>query len=58
MSSRWPWQVSTAGRNERGGYTSTLWGPLLYEGDYDGAMAQFVKTIGRTRHSYVIRKAG
>jgi hypothetical protein len=26
------------------------------KGDYDGAMAQFVKTIGWTQPSYVIRK--
>jgi hypothetical protein len=33
------------------------YGDHLYtKGDYDGAMAQFVKTIGWTQPSYVIRK--
>jgi hypothetical protein len=33
------------------------YGDHLYtKGDFDGAMAQFVKTIGWTQPSYVIRK--
>lgn len=31
---------------------------LYVKGDFDGAMAQFVKTLGHLQPSYVIRKVG